>query len=26
VAMGEKESDLYPFNAEYFAKGLFQLD
>ena len=26
VGMGEKETDLYPFNAEYFAKGLFQLD
>ncbi len=26
VGMGEKESDLYPFNAEYFAKGLLQLD
>ena len=23
VGMGEKETDLYPFNAEYFAKGLF---
>jgi len=26
VGMGEKETDLHPFNAEYFAKGLFQLD
>ena len=26
VGMGEKETDLYPFNAEYFAKGLLQLD
>jgi len=26
VGMGEKETDLYPFNAEYFAKGLFQLN
>jgi fused signal recognition particle receptor len=26
VGMGEKETDLYPFNAEYFAKGLFQKD
>mgnify|MGYP001374099135 FL=1 len=26
VGMGEKETDLYPFNAEYFAKGLFRLD
>jgi fused signal recognition particle receptor len=26
VGMGEKETDLQPFNAEYFAKGLFQLD
>ena len=26
IGMGEKETDLYPFNAEYFAKGLFQLD
>ena len=26
VGMGERESDLYPFNAEYFAKSLFQLD
>jgi len=25
VGMGEKETDLYPFNAEYFAKSLFQL-
>jgi len=25
VGMGEKETDLYPFNAAYFAKGLFQL-
>ena len=25
VGMGEKETDLYPFNAEYFAKCLFQL-
>ena len=24
VGMGEKETDLYPFNAEYFAKGLLQ--
>ena len=23
LGMGEKETDLYPFNAEYFAKGLF---
>jgi len=23
VGMGEKETDLYPFNAEYFAKSLF---
>ena len=26
IGMGEKETDLYPFNAEYFAKGLFQLN
>ena len=26
VGMGEQETDLHPFNAEYFAKGLFQLD
>ena len=26
VGMGEKDTDLHPFNAEYFAKGLFQLD
>jgi len=26
VGMGERESDLSPFNAEYFAKGLFQLN
>ena len=26
VGMGEKETDLHPFNAEYFAKSLFQLD
>jgi len=26
VGMGEKETDLYPFNAEYFAKSLFQLN
>ena len=26
LGMGEKETDLHPFNAEYFAKGLFQLD
>ena len=26
IGMGEKETDLYPFNAEYFAKGLFRLD
>jgi len=26
LGMGEKETDLYPFNAEYFAKGLFQLN
>ena len=25
LGMGEKETDLYPFNAEYFAKSLFQL-
>ena len=25
VGMGEKETDLYPFKAEYFAKGLLQL-
>ena len=25
VGMGEAETDLYPFNAEYFAKSLFQL-
>jgi len=24
IGMGEKETDLYPFNAEFFAKGLFQ--
>jgi fused signal recognition particle receptor len=24
VGMGEKETDLYPFNAEFFAKGLLQ--
>ncbi|MDC0513658.1 signal recognition particle-docking protein FtsY [Pelagibacteraceae bacterium] len=24
VGMGEKETDLYPFNAEYYAKGLLQ--
>jgi fused signal recognition particle receptor len=26
VGMGEQETDLHPFNAEYFAKGLLQLD
>ena len=26
VGMGEKETDLHPFNAEYFAKGLLQLN
>jgi fused signal recognition particle receptor len=26
VGMGEKETDLYPFNAEYFAKALLQLN
>jgi fused signal recognition particle receptor len=26
VGMGEKETDLYPFNAEYFAKALFHLN
>ena len=26
VGMGEKETDLYPFNAKYFAKGLLQLN
>jgi fused signal recognition particle receptor len=26
VGMGEKETDLHPFNAEYFAKSLFQID
>ncbi|MDC0418372.1 signal recognition particle-docking protein FtsY [Pelagibacteraceae bacterium] len=26
VGMGEKETDLHPFNAEYFAKSLFQLN
>jgi len=26
LSMGEKETDLYPFNAEFFAKGLFQLN
>ena len=26
LGMGEKETDLYPFNAEFFAKGLFQLN
>ena len=26
VGMGEKETDLYPFNAEYFARSLFQLN
>jgi len=26
VGMGEKETDLYPFNAQYFAKGLLQLN
>jgi signal recognition particle GTPase len=26
IGMGEKETDLYPFNAEFFAKGLFQLN
>ena len=26
VGMGEKETDLYPFNAEYFAQSLFQLN
>ena len=26
LGMGEKETDLHPFNAEYFAKGLFQID
>ena len=25
LGMGEKETDLHPFNAEYFAKSLFQL-
>jgi len=25
VGMGEKETDLHPFNAVYFAKGLFQI-
>jgi len=25
LGMGEKETDLQPFNAEYFAKGLFQI-
>ena len=25
VGMGEQETDLYPFKAEYFAKGLLQL-
>ncbi len=25
VGMGEKETDLYPFKAKYFAKGLLQL-
>jgi signal recognition particle GTPase len=24
VGMGEKDTDLYPFKAEYFAKALFQ--
>ena len=24
VGMGEKETDLYPFKAEFFAKGLLQ--
>ena len=24
IGMGEKETDLYPFNAEFFAKGLLQ--
>jgi len=26
LGMGEKETDLYPFNAEFFAKSLFQLN
>ena len=26
LGMGEKETDLQPFNAEYFAKGLFQIN
>ncbi|MBL6857885.1 MAG: signal recognition particle-docking protein FtsY [Pelagibacteraceae bacterium] len=26
VGMGENETDLHPFNAEYFAKGLLQLN
>ena len=26
LGMVEKETDLHPFNAEYFAKGLFQID
>jgi fused signal recognition particle receptor len=26
IGMGEKETDLQPFNAEYFAKGLFQIN
>ena len=26
VGMGEMETDLYPFNAEYFAKSLFHLN
>ena len=26
VGMGEKETDLHPFSAEYFAKGLLQLN
>jgi fused signal recognition particle receptor len=26
VGMGEAETDLYPFNAEYFARSLFQLN
>jgi fused signal recognition particle receptor len=26
IGMGEKETDLYPFNAEFFAKGLFHFN
>ena len=26
IGMGENETDLYPFNAEYFARSLFQID